>query len=211
MTLHHRRAWVPLVVVALALGATSCNQPESGTRNVVDVVSLNGNAPLQSDVYNLGDNKLDPSDDFIPVDIVEVTFRSRPHDKIVDSTVGPGTPFGSVRFLSYNLVWAGDNPNGADLDGDGTVDLPNQTDAAMNVVVPTGQAAQAYISIVSGGAKTVPPVSCLGPVGGACAGVTGVEFVASATITFFGTEETSGDGISLTRGLNVFIGDWGDD
>ena len=218
MTLHLRRTWAPLLIMAMAFGLASCNQPESGTRNIVDVIGLNENGPLLSDVYNFGDNVTDPVDDFIPVDLVKVTFQSRTHDGNL-TTVRPGQPFGSVRFLSYDLTWESDNPDGADLDGNGSVDLANFKGAPMNVVVPTGQVAETYITVVSGGAKTIPPIACLGPVGdldcggggcGRCANQQDVEYRAFANITFYGTEETSGDSITLTRGLLVFISQFGD-
>jgi hypothetical protein len=211
---HRRLPWVVALVMILgvtALGVTvnGCKEQGGDTRNIVDVVSLNGNQPLLSDVYNLGSKKDDPTDDFIPVDVIEVTFQSRPHDNAL--TIQPGEPFGSVRFYAYDLVWADKNhADGVDLDGNGSVDLKNVRGGAMNSVVPIGQTGQGSILVVSGGDKVLPPISCLGPVGGACSGNTAVEYKTSAQITFYGVEETSGDKITLTRGLVVDIGDYSD-
>jgi len=215
MNNHRRLPWAAALVMALgiaALGVTmnGCKEKGGDTRNIVDVVSLNGNGPLMSDVYNLGSKKEDSSDDFVPVDVVEVTFQSRPHDAAL--TIQPGEPFGSVRFHSYDLVWVDKNhTDGVDLDGNGTVDLKNVRGGAMNVVVPIGQTGQGSIVVVSGGEKVVPPISCLGPVGGNCSGNSAVEYKVQAEITFHGVEETSGDAITLTRGLLVDIGDYADD
>lgn len=212
----HLRPWiVPVVVVAVVVigsGLIGCTEDGVDARNVVQVYSVNDNLPLLSDVYNYGANS-DTSasnDDFVPVDIVEVTFTSRVHDTSLQ-TVKPGGPFGSVAFTSYDVRYGdGSNPAGADLDGDGTVDLANFS-APMNAVVPTGGAAQGYILLVSGGDKIVAPISCLGPLAGAgCASVTTVEFGVNALVTFHGTEETSGDDVTLERGVLIRISQFGD-
>jgi hypothetical protein len=210
-----------LLIVALAAGWTGCNQPESGTRNIVDVVSLNGNQPLLSDVYSFGQNVDDPIDDFIPVDIVEVVLKARPNDGVV--TLDPNRPFGSVRFIRYTLVWEGDNADGADLDGDGVVDLPN-FESPMNVLVPANGVASGFVTIVSAGSKVQVPVSCLGPISdpdcrefiynppcGRCLSVDEAEYNVNATVTFIGQEETSGQEIQVTRGLQVSIGQFADE
>jgi hypothetical protein len=202
------RPWLALLTVAIGIGLIGCQQEGGDTRNIVEVYSLNGNVPLLSDVYNYGDNtdSTATEDDFIPVDIVEVTFLSRRHDPAM-LTVQPGTPFGSVTFHTYEVRF-GDG-GGVDLDNDTQIDLANFT-APMNTVVPIDGMGQGYILIISGGVKAQEPISCLGPVGGACGAVTTPEYSASATITFHGTEDTSGDDVTVTRGLAIRIAQFGD-
>ena len=122
------RSLLPVLAIAIGVGLAGCKQEGSGTRNIVDTFSINDNEPLLSDVYNL-------IDDFVPVDIVEVTLLSRVHDPAL-GTVQSGLPFGSVRFNSYDVVFGDPSGAGADLDGNGTPDLLNFT-AAMSAYVPT--------------------------------------------------------------------------
>lgn len=209
MTLHLRRAWAPLLMLAMVFGVAGCDEPESGTRNIVDIIGLNENVPLLSSVYDRGQDLASPDDDSIPTDVVQVIFKSRPHDDVL-TTVGPGQPFGSVRFLTYDLVWEGDNPNGADLDENGTVDLLNTYGAGMNAVVATGSLAEANVLIVASGIKTQAPLACLGPLGNAeeCSSLDVVDFRRNAILTFYGTEETSGASIKLSRKLSVVFGQY---
>ncbi|HET9233370.1 MAG TPA: hypothetical protein VFP10_04460, partial [Candidatus Eisenbacteria bacterium] len=93
----HCRFWVILPAMLVA-GLAGCT-PDQDARNIVSVYSINDNIPLLSDVHNLGEKLTDPSDDFIPSDIVEVTFISRSHDDTGDPT--PGEPFGTVTITRY--------------------------------------------------------------------------------------------------------------
>ncbi len=202
-----RLAWVPLLVAAAGIGLSGCKEQGGDTRNIIDVQSLNNNSPLMSDVYNYGTKPNDPIDDFIPVDVVEVTFVDRPHDPAI--TVSPGDPFGSVHFTSYDLVFEDPNhADGLDLDGDGTVDLKNFR-GAMNVRVPINGSAEGFVLVMPGGYKIIPPVSCLGPQGGGCV-TSSVEFGVIVKLTFHGEEETSGDAVDVTRELTVRIGQFAD-
>jgi hypothetical protein len=200
----HTRSWIILLVVPIGVAMVGCT-PDQNTRNVVSVYSLNNNLPLLSDVYNNGKNLQSTSDDFIPSDIVEVTFISRSHDGIVGTE--PGGPFGTVTMTSYDVVYGDPAGTGADLDGDGTVDLHNFS-GPLNAVVPTGGSASSAVLVVSGAAKSVPPISCLSPIG-ACTTTTN-EFAVNVTITFHGTEETSGADITVTAGLLVRISNYAD-
>ena len=80
------------------------------------------------------------------------------------------------------------------------------------------------VDVVSGGSKTIPPVSCLGPVSdpdcatgiynppcGDCLELEAVEYTAAAQVTFYAQEETSGEKFTLVRGLNVFVGQFADE
>jgi hypothetical protein len=209
MSFRHRLPWLAALVLVLGLGFAACSDEEGGdSRNIVDVVSLNLNAPLNADVWEWIDDKDYTKGGYIPLELVEVVFQSRVHDSAL--TIGPGKPFGSVRFTSFDVVFEDpDHTDGADLDGDGTVDILNFT-SPMNVVVPTGLTATASIQIVSFENKATPPIICLGPaeIGGAsCSSSTAVQYAMNTQITFHGIEETSGDQITLKRGLLVTLAD----
>ena len=201
----HARFGIILGTALLAAGLAGCT-PDQDARNIVEVFSINDNLPLLSDVYNYGSKPTDSTDDFIPSDIIEVTFISRPHDD--DSNITPGGPFGTVTITSYDVIYGPSNGTGADLDGDGSVDLANFT-ANMNAVVPTGGSAAAAILIVSGAAKSVPPIACLGPAGGGCTTNTN-EFAVNVLVVFHGTEETSEADITFQTGMLVRLANYAD-
>jgi hypothetical protein len=194
----HRLPLAALLAIALGFGLVACDEEEDAARIVVDVVSFNQNSPMFADVYSLAGTPEDPEDDFVPVELVDVTFSARPHDDAL--TLRPGAPFGSVRFTSYDVKFGGGDPDGKDLDGNGSVDLPNFS-AAMNVVVPVYGEASAFVLVISGNQKIISPIVDL-RMGG--------EYNADCTITFHGQEETSGEKITLTRGLTVRIADFAD-
>jgi hypothetical protein len=200
----HARFGFVLSAVLLGVGLAGCT-PDQATRNIVEVYSINNNLPLLSDVYNNGKNLTDTMDDYIPSDIVEVTFFCRPHDN--QSPAEPGGPFGTVTMKSYDVIYGAQGGTGADLDGDGTNDISNFT-ANINAVVPTGGTAAAAVLVVSGAAKSVPPISCLGPYGG-CMTTTN-EFAVNVTVIFHGVEETSGADITCQTGMLVRISDYAD-
>ncbi len=209
MSFRHRLPWLAALTVVLGLGFSACSDEEGGdSRNIVDVISLNQNAPLSADVWEWIDDKDYTKGGFIPLELVEVTFKSRVHDDAL--TIEPGEPFGSVRFTSFDVVFEDpDHANGVDLDNDGTVDIENFS-SPMNLVVPTGLTATATIQIVSFENKATPPIICLGPaeIGDAsCSSNTAVQYATNTRITFHGIEETSGDTITLTRGLMVTLAD----
>lgn len=209
MSFRHRLPWLAALALVLGLGFAACSDEEGGdSRNIVDVTSLNLNAPLNADVWEWIDEKDHSKGGYIPLELVEVTFKSRAHDGTL--TIGPGEPFGSVRFTSFDAVFEDPtHANGVDLDGDGTVDIYNFT-VPMNVVVPTGLTATASIQLVSFQNKVTTPIICLAPpevTGSACAANTAVQYAVNTQLTFHGIEETSGDKITLTRGLLITIAD----
>jgi len=192
-----RLSLAALMAVGLGASFSGCNEAEDASRVVVDIVNLNNNSPLLADVYSTNNTPDEPNDDFIPLELVNVTFRARPHD---DATmVDPLSPYGSVRFLKYKVEFQdGVHTNGADLDGNGTVDLKN-FEGGMNAVVNVYGEATAFILVVSSADK----VTLLPILGGG-------ELQTSARLTFYGEEETSGDKTELTRDLLVRISDYGD-
>jgi hypothetical protein len=203
--------WLAVLALVLGLGFAACSDEEGGdSRNIVDVISLNQNGPLNADVWEWIDEKDHSKGGYIPLENVEVTFKSRAHDGTL--TIEPGEPFGSVRFASFDVVFQDpDHTDGADLDGNGTVDIENFS-APMNVVVPIGLTASAAIQIVSFENKVSPPISYLLPFecnegDVACENSTAVQFAMNCRITFHGIEETSGDEITLTRGLSITLAD----
>ena len=85
------------LAAAGALGLTGCaGDDDEGTRNIVQVASVNNNLPLLSDLYNYGSDKEDPTDDYIPIDYVVIQLQSRSDDPAL--TLRPDRAFGTVTF-----------------------------------------------------------------------------------------------------------------
>ncbi len=184
------------LATTVALGLAGCaGDDDEGTRNIVQVASVNNNLPLLSDLYNYGSDKEDPADDYIPIDYVVIQFQSRAHDPAL--SLRPDRAFGSVTFTRYTLDFSKN-----DLDGNGTVDVED-LDLPMNALVPAGGLGSGAILAVPAGWKT------RGALLGAL--VSGGEYVTDATITLYGEEETSHDKIVLKAGLVVGFADYADD
>ena len=188
-----------LAILLPALVIAGCGDAADDKRLNVDLISLNLNAPLYSDVYHLNGTPEDFTDDYIPTEQVEVTMLARPYSDVL--TTVPGKAFGSVRMTEYSVVFGDDgSAGGADLDGDGKVDLKNFT-APMNMLIPAYNNATAYVLVVPVGPKSVPPISSYRAGGTA---------TVKATLTFRGKEETSGYPVEVTQGLSVTISNFGD-
>lgn len=186
---------VGLGTLAVA-GFTGCaGDDEEGPRSITSIFSLNDNLPLASDVYNLGPNKTDPVDDFVPEDYLKIQVTSRPHDDAL--SLDPGKPFGTVRFHTYTLDYA-DN----DLDGDGTPELVDFVDYPMNIVVPIGQIGTGYVLAVPAAWKTE---NALGPL------LFGGAYFTTATITMEGVEETSNEKVTLSGALVIGFSNYADE
>lgn len=198
---NHRTRWMMTALtvglgVAAVAGFTGCaDDDEKGARSITSIFSLNDNLPLASDVYHQGQNKTDPSDDYIPEDYLKVQVTSRPHDDAL--SLDPGKPFGTVRFHTYSLDFA-DN----DLDGDGVDDLTDFINFPMNLVVPIGQIGTAYVLAVPAAWKTQ---NALAPL------YSGGAYFTTATLTMTGTEETSNETITLAGAVVIGFANYADD
>jgi len=185
---------------ALVFGFTGCDQEEGNSRLIPEVVSFNENAPLASDVWHLNGTPDDPFDDYVPIDWAEIVIKARVADPAL--ALSTNTPFGNLHFTSYRVQFIdGVNSGGADLNGDGTIDLENY-EAPMNLMVPAGGTAVGAIEIVPIQAKLESPISDTRG---------GGTYRTSAIVTFIGKEETSGRDIETTRGLDVTIGNLADE
>jgi hypothetical protein len=181
--------------------AGGCADDES-TRSVVTVVSINNNMPLQSDVRDAGETLLDPSDDSIADDVVEVTMANYPHDPALD--LKPGYPFGDVIFTSYKVTFVAENGNGNAPSGfTGTMYLkvPNAQPRPDGYQAPTG-----YITLVPAGIKAAPPLSNLpDPVNQL------YQINCEARVEFYGKETVSNDQVTVSATVMVSFADYVDE
>ena len=187
---------VALAFGALALGGfVGCaDDNEEGARSITSIVSLNDNLPIASDVYDLGQNKTDPSDDFIPEDYLKIVVKSRPHDPAL--TLNPDRAFGTVRFSRYSLDFVQN-----DLGGNGINDLTDFVDYPMNLVVPINGEGTAFVLALPAAWKLEDELAPLRFSG---------SFQTTATITIYGIEETSHEEITLVGGIVIGIANYAD-
>lgn len=165
---------------------TGCSDDEA-PRNVVTVVSVNANGALNSDIYNNGQDDVPGTlDDFVVEDEVEVRLTSDPHDDAL--FLFPGTPFGSVVFERYEVVFESEE------------EIPTVR-GALGWRVDANSFFTGSLTVVPYGMKIQPPLSSL---------VNGGEVQATAKITFFGVEQTSKDAVTATAILPVFFANWSD-
>lgn len=185
------------LVAAGSLGLTGCaGDDDAGTRNIVQITSVNGNLPLLSDLYNLGQDK-EPDkteDDFIPVDYIPVQFESRAHDPAL--TLRPDRAFGTVTFSRYTIDFTKN-----DLDGNGSEDIFD-LDLPMNAIVPAGGLGTAAVLAVPASWKQTGALLHALQTNG--------EYYTDAKLTVYGEEETSHDKITLSAGFVVAFADYAD-
>ena len=184
------------VVVGSLTGVIGCaDDNEEAPRSVTSLVAINNNEPLQADLYNLGANKTDPIDDFVPEDLIRLDVTSRPSDPAL--TLDPNRAFGTVRFTRYTIDFAQN-----DLNGNGTDDVHDLVDYPMNLVVPIGQIGTGYVLAFPSGWKTEGDLLEIQG--------TLTTYFTTATITLHGEEETSHDPVELHGGFVVGVGDYAD-
>jgi hypothetical protein len=188
-----------LAAFAFAVISAGGCADDTSTRSVVTVVSINGNMPLQSDVRGNGFDPMDPSDDTITDDIVEVTLANYPHDKALNLV--PGMPFGDVIFTEYNVTFMrgdGNGPAPAPFSGAMYLKVPNAQSQPIGYIPPTG-----YILLVPAALKIESPLNDLAYGGG--------QINATACVELIGRETTSKDVVKVEATLNVSFANYVDE
>ncbi|MDZ4805800.1 MAG: hypothetical protein SGI90_13150 [Candidatus Eisenbacteria bacterium] len=187
---------VAKALCALAVGGfVGCaGDDDEGARSITSIVSLNDNLPVASDVYDRGQNKTDPNDDFVPEDYLKIVVTSRPHDPAL--TLRPDRAFGTVRFTRYSLDFERN-----DLGGNGVDDLTDFVNYPMNLVVPINGEGTGYVLAIPAAWKLEDEILPLRA---------GGSFLTTATLTIYGEEETSHEQIQLSGGVVVGIANYQD-
>ncbi len=178
--------WRPTILAGMVLlgvgslfffnGCTSMS-----TRADLHVDSVNGNATYYSDLINTADT----SKPFIPIDQVKVTFSSQPHDG--SAPVQPGKPFSDIVVTSYTVTY--NNSVYSPISG------------GMNVVVPSGSAVDAFVTISNPSEKA------------ALLGTLTSTVTSTAKLDFQGYLRTTGnfgDKVSATAYLTVQVDNFAD-
>lgn len=178
--------WTRAVVAGMAMAGVTAlffigGCTSTSTRADLIVESLNNGATYYSDLIN----EVDSLKPFIPVDQVAVKFTNKPHDG--STAVEPGTGFSEIVVNNYRVIY--DNGVYSPLAG------------GMNIVVPSGGTAEAFITISNPSEKA------------ALLGTITSTITATAQITFTGYVRTTGDfgdRVSATGYLTVQVDNFGD-
>jgi hypothetical protein len=170
------------IIGALFALQVGCDNDPEQNRSVVTVASINGNAPLLSDVWEQGAKILDEdtvytADDHIREDWVPVVFYNRPYNSVIAAS--PGSPHGDFLVTHYRIHW---------VRTDGGVQTLPDHEAGLSILVPSDEFVEGLIQVVTFENKVTqfihdlcywPPLNCNN---------SNDEIFMRAEITFYGHE-----------------------
>jgi hypothetical protein len=186
------RALITLMALVLGLAALSgCSDNSNELQNLVcEVESVNDGAPLIMAALNIGTDGIPGNDDdFIPIDYVPVSFRSRAMNNNVN--IPDGGVYSSFIITGYDLAWTSADPNApaalSDFNVTGGIaylQVPIDDDAIVAVMVgPLEMKAASWFQDIYN--LVAPP------------------FTARATFTFKGHVSGTDHEVSIPAGLMV--------
>jgi hypothetical protein len=194
MQRHLRPAlWLVLALAAVLSGTACFDQDQARTQvTITRVADPEWPDTLASGTY-LSD-VLDPGLDGIPGTQDDIVYEDEVLLTVTSSVpsslqpIQPGGPFSTITLERYRVEFSIPNEQIDSIEG------------SMHMVVPSGGRATGTLVLVTGLTKLQPPLSTLA--GGAD------ELTATAHITVYGTEETSGDAVEAEASLAVHFADW---
>lgn len=169
-----------LLGAALVSGCSDDN-----VRSKVWVREINDTQGLASDVYNLGQDEVPSSDDYVLEDVVpvEVVVDARP-----GSFIQGAGPYNLITIESYDVVF----DSSEELDG---------FSADLGWTIEVGTIFQGALTLVPAGMKMLPPLSGL---------LSGGEIRSNANITFHARESESGNTFTFETSVPVSFANWND-
>ncbi|MFH1845771.1 MAG: hypothetical protein ABIF77_21520 [bacterium] len=124
----------------LLLGGCSENRGNESQRLVCEVALVNGGEPLVSGYLNAGPDRLaDTTDDFAPIDFVEVLFHARPYSRMI--TIPEDAPYSYFHVTGYDLIWHPVTVGGEELPN------YNMIGAATDCLVPVNREASVSVLV----------------------------------------------------------------
>lgn len=179
---HHSRVFCLLALMGAILPALSGCSDSSSPRSVLEVVSINANQSLKSDVVTMLNGEPSIFEDTVPVEI-----HNRPHDSILNLADGP---YGTVFIDRYEIRFdAGDEV------------IPGVS-GGLGWRVPANETIQGSLVVVPGRHKMMAPLVGLSSQGG--------EILSTAHITFFGRESTSNQQVTFETVMPIHFANWAD-
>jgi len=168
----------------------SSNNNNEWQRVVCSVQSINGGAPIVSAALNTGSDATNPTDDFVPLDIVNVLFWARPGNTMF--TIPEEGAYSSFIITSYDATWTPGAGAPAEL-----VDY-NVTRGLLSARVPLNDEFMVAFVIAPQQMKLEPWYP--DPAGSTI-------FMANLDLVFYGHEEGSEHEVAIPAGTTVtFLG-----
>lgn len=179
-----------LLAVALVASGCSLDNNNEWQRLVCSVQSINGGTPIVSAALNTGSDATNPTDDYVPLDIVPVLFWARPGNSMV--SIAEEGAYSSFIVTSYDATWipgAGAPAELADY---------NVVRGLLSARVPMNDEFAVMFTIAPQQMKSEPWYP---------APDSGTVFMADLQITFYGHEEGSSHEVAVPAGTTVtFVG-----
>ncbi len=144
------RALIAMLVLLVGLTAMpGCSSDNNEHQRVVcEVLSINGGSPVVAAALNIGADASNTNDDYVPIDIVPVTFRARTYSNSV--IIPEDDTYSWFHVTSYTMTWtpgAGAPPE---------LTTYNVTDGPTDVLVPVGEEGVVGILVADAGMKAEP-------------------------------------------------------
>lgn len=182
------KARVLFALLAAALLVSGCEMDNNNEwqRVVCSVQSINGGSPIVSAALNTGSDATNPTDDYVPLDIVPVLFWARPGNSTV--TIPEDGAYSAFIVTSYDATWIPGAGAPAELTE------YNVTRGLLSARVPINDEMAVLFTIAPQQMKQEPwyptPVST-------------TVFMANLQLTFYGHEEGSTHEIAIPAGTTV--------
>lgn len=184
------RALIALLAAALFVSGCDLDNNNEWQRVVCSVQSINAGAPIVSAALNTGSDATNPTDDFVPLDIVPVLFWARPGNALM--TMPEEGAYSSFIITSYDAIWIPGAGAPAELTG------YNVTRGLLSARVPINDEFAVSFVIAPQQMKQEPWYP--DPAGD-------TVFMANLQLTFYGHEEGSSHEIAIQAGTTVtFVG-----
>lgn len=189
-----RRSLFALVALALAGGiivSAGCDNHDGNEwqRLVCEVAHINEGAPLVSAYLNVGNDGIQGTeDDFLPIDVVPITFHARPYNDMM--IIPEDGPYSWFHVTSYDLIWHPGPGAPAELTE------YNVTDGRVDVQVPVHEDATVGLLIADRGMKEEPWYRDL-------LYLAGGSYTATCELRFRGHESGSDQQVDMSGGFTV--------
>lgn len=184
------RALIALLAAALLVTGCDLDNNNEWQRVVCSVQSINAGAPIVSAALNTGSDATNPTDDYVPLDIVPVLFWARPGNTL--TTIPEEGAYSSFIITSYDAVW---HPGAG---APAALTDYNVTRGLLSARVPINDEFAVSFVIAPQQMKQEPWYP--DPAGD-------TVFMANLELTFYGHEEGSSHEVAIPAGTTVtFVG-----
>lgn len=184
------RVLFALFAAALFVAGCESSDYNEWQRVVCSVQSINTGAPIVSAALNTGSDATNPTDDYVPLDIVPVLFWARPGNSMM--TIPEEGAYSAFIITSYDATWIPGAGAPAEL-----TDY-NVTRGLLSARVPINDEFAVSFTIAPQQMKSEPWYPA--PTGD-------TVFMANLQLTFYGHEEGSSHEVAIPAGTTVtFVG-----